>query len=185
MSYIKAFLLLVMLGGVAYLAYAALQPDKVIFIVDETDKQMAQAWKYEFELALNYTVFLERTFAEKERLYKLCNDYIYPDCPENGTVKLRLECTKSMLPSVGCHIPITAYVPMNSSMLKVCDVISYDVPTIIKAMNTSGGEVNISRLFHRIVGIEADNFITKGDANSDVDEYSPRFDDVKYVMCFN
>ena len=182
---IRTCLMLVMLGGVAYLVYAALQP-KVIFIVDETDKQMAQAaqaWKYEFELALNYTVFLERTFAEKERLYNLCNDYVYPRCPENETYTLALEKTRSMLPEFyGGYQNITGFKPEGYA-LQVCDVVSFDVLSPVPSLDDDGKVLNLTRIFHRIVGKNGTKYITRGDVNDVVDNFSPQLMDIRWVNC--
>lgn len=131
--------------------------------------------------------FDERVAAIKKELsfYKLCRDYTYPKCSSYSyTVNLNFDvCTASMRPEFDCSYPFSAFHPRNNYAFKVCDVISFKLPTATNSVDIYGNRVTVPAMTHRIVGINGQKFITKGDAIDVIDKYQPQREDVEWVVC--
>lgn len=148
-------------------------------------QQQSKAWQKEYELAMIYARAQDRTASEITNLYNLCNDYVYPQCPIHA-VRLYLECSKSMLPALFCsYSDIKAFNPSSYPPYKpkICDIASFDIPTPITVESSSGNEIRLSRITHRIIATNGDKFITKGDSAPSQDKYQPQLSDIRYIYC--
>lgn len=144
---------------------------------------------YEYELGINDRLM------ESNRLYKegylryerkvelayRCVDYVFPRCPSSSREIPKIYCTGSMRPTLSCYDVVKVFSPTSPSQVNVCDVIVFGVEPHLN------GDVVVEKVMHRVVGVNETNgtlhYITKGDAHSFTDGYSPTFEDVGGVVC--
>ncbi|MBI4029303.1 MAG: hypothetical protein HY376_02975 [Candidatus Blackburnbacteria bacterium] len=178
-------MVLVTIIALSSLFYAHREGTKLEFY-----KQNAAAWQWEFNASDKYNEQLQLQVYELERQIDLCNDYVYPACPE-GSLNLDLECSHSMLPEYFCGYRIEGFnLTDNAYPPKLCDIISFDIPYSITSTATNhsgkfyaGNTVNLSRIIHRVVGFNGSQYVTRGDALSTNDGYQPVLEDVRWVVC--
>lgn len=174
---------------VLLLAFVSLQRDVAIAKKEALETRHANFIKWhhsEENRTLNYISFLESEVEKVNRysVSRLCGDYVYPRCPKNRSVKLRLVCSGSMLPEIFCNYDVSAFDPhLYPYIPKLCDIVSYDIANPLTTQTIYGESVIINRLTHRIVAINGTRFVVKGDANFEPDPIQPEFQDVRYVVC--
>ena len=88
-------------------------------------------------------------------------------CHHGCTTYMRCE-SSSMAPTFTCNDMLWAYRP-DEKEISVGDIIWYK--------NTKGEDV-----LHRVIGIENDKYIMKGDSNWEIDKYKPTYKDIMYKV---
>ena len=142
---------------------------------------------YDYNVLLNITnqIHKEREFWRQEDARKgsqimLCwnNNINVPDKPlltkevcKDGCY-YKLYCSDSMKPFFDCSDTLIVYQNIEQDEIKLCDIIGFKSPE----------HLGYNWTIHRIIEINSDGYRTKGDANTNPDNYTVKFDDIIFKV---